>query len=199
MGSWKIIWNIIKPFLPWIICIIVILYAFGMTKSYIQQTHAKKAWKQNFEVKNIPGRQVQLTKEDLEDYYQKYVAIAKQIEIKSKQIEHIVTTDYYYVVDTIDPSVLPFKQYYEGEAEVGCFDFTFRDTKKSKETLENIKSIAVHDSLITYLYWKKKRTIDFKLFALSFGKKQYMAKTYSSCKGDTIQVQDNIKIVKKVE
>jgi hypothetical protein len=135
------------------------------------------------------SRELQLNRQDFKRIYSKEDSIAKLVGIKSKQIQQVIVNNYHYKDSTTN--YIPYR------------DTTRRDTMKFIAPLGCIKVegyttskgiVFTHkeynDILHTFLYKK----YDHKFLFFKWGK--YIdAKVYSECKGDTVAVEKNIKII----
>jgi len=152
----------------------------------------------NYEiVQKRSNRAQELTQQEFKEFYRRYDSIASILNIKTKNIQTVIVTDYRYkdttviqaqtVIDTIKHRIA-----FDVSEPSGCYNIL--GFVNSDSTVW-VNGISIHDKFEVFLYSEKDKWFwSFKKF---WQKPKNKAKIFSECKNDTIQVLENIKIIKK--
>ena len=184
-----------------IICIVLLLLFAYYYHNYKNEKQERKRIESNYDIlqSNDKSKQVDLTLDEFKKYYGKFDSIANELDIKSKYIKTIINNKYNITDTTIQTKLTVIDS-------IRNFEIKKFDIKKDCYTLtgqidwtnDKISTkLDVNDNITTFLYEKRvKKWWNFNGH-LPWGKKDFMAKTYSQCKKDTISVQNNIEIIKR--
>ncbi len=139
-------------------------------------------------------REQQLTKDELKKMYKKYDTLSNKLDIKLKNIERIVKIKYEFR----DSTVIKAKTIVDTVHEKLNFIATNKCYEISGFVQKNdvlINNVHVDDKLDLFIYKEKPKWM---LGLRKFWKRYtHTAKVYSECKGDTMYIEQNIKIIKK--
>lgn len=150
----------------------------------------KQRAKNNYEaILEDRAQQQELTLKELKQFYSEELDKLKQLGVKPSSVEHLVEISY-NVIDTLVYRDTLIKVYdtvlmsdvFKFEVETNC---NLISGYIQDDTI-NIDKIISQDSLLVALYQSKR--------CLFPKYRRYRAIVYSSCKGDTLQVVNNIKV-----
>ena len=152
----------------------------------------------NYEiVQKRSNRAQELTELEFKDFYKKYDSIANLLKIKSKNIQNVIVTLYRYkdstitkcitVIDTVNKKIS-----FSVSEPNGCYAIS---GFVSPDSVVWVNGVQINDKLEVFLYSEKDKW--FWKINKFWQYPKNKALIYSECKNDTIQVIDNIKIIKK--
>ena len=175
--------------------IFAILFCSLVTTSILMNRYRKIAERNedNYAVvvKDDRALQQKLTVSEFKEYYPELVETAKKYGIKPKNLEHVIETKYSYkdslrIIDTLVFHYDTVKQDFKADFRYADNCFTVAGTVYKNGSIE-ITDKGCHDNITTMLF--KTRKCIFKRW-------KYKAVVVSKCTGDTLEVKNNIKIVK---
>lgn len=132
-----------------------------------------------------------LTRKELKSYYEGIIDTLNSYGVRTRNVENIVRVSYKNIDTTVVREEVVYV--YDSNNEVLWGEFLFEDRCYTiggivyGDSVVELNRREYHDSIMIALY-KKRRF---------FRKPKYKAIAVSSCMGDTIQVIDNIKVVKR--
>lgn len=170
---------------------------------YVQKNVTLKAenvrLQSNYEiVQTRSNRAQELSQLEFKEFYRKYDSISSLLKIKTKTIEHAIVIEYRYkdttiikaktVIDTIKHHIA-----FDVSEPNGCYSLS---GFVSADSSVWVNGISINDELSVFVYNQKNKWF-FGLLDRFWEKPFASAKVFSECKGDTIKVIDNIKIINK--
>ena len=153
-------------------------------------------------IKSDQARQQQFTADQFKYYYHHIDSIANKIKIPTKSISDVIVSNYHYKDTTIvKADTTHIGQNIQFKAILACYEV--KGTIRPDITVL-LNSVALNDKLTTFLYKAPKMTKFSFVKQTSYDKhflgfnwmNHFTAKTYSECKHDTINVEENIHIIK---
>jgi hypothetical protein len=176
-----------------IIIMVCMSSLYGLFKLYNYEKEERKRFNDNYlAVTTDRARQQELTAKELKELYPRYDSLAKELNIKTKQITNIIETRYKFRDSVVTSTILKKDSISEKSfftLKEKCYTFS----GYIKQDSISFTNKEFKDNLTTFLYkdWKHKY-----LFGLIKTKPYYTAKVYSECMKDTVGVQNNIKLKK---
>jgi len=176
-----------------------VVYLWMVDRKNLAENVNRLEKNQNALIQN-QSEQIELTKREFVKLYHKEDSIAQKIGIKPNQVQQVIVNNYHYK----DTSIVQFPTIKIGDTikfikPVGCLKvegYVLRDSI----TFTNQR---FDDILHTFLYRNKRDTkisfgkniaYDHSFLFFKWNDRTINAKTYSECKGDTIKVENNLKI-----
>ncbi len=184
----------------YIIIGILVIALFFAIKAIIDLKKEVTRISDNFEIEMLKlNKELQLTKSELKTLYPSIDSLSKKLDIKLKNIEHIVQIEYRYYDTTITHS----KTVYDSINE----KLTFIAPRKCGQIEGYVQKRDVvitkdtyNDDFTLFLYKEKPRLLkigNFIDWRQPWRKYTHTAKFYSECKQDTINITRDIKMIKK--
>lgn len=182
----------------------ILIIAIGLSallfiaiRNNVKLREQKVVLQSNYEILQTKSSEAQiLTKKEFEKFYSKLDSLADVLDIKTKHIKQIITTEYRFhdstiiktktVIDTVKGRIN-----FEAIDPKGCYSVS---GYVSADSSVYINGLEMKDSLSIFVFrkykkwhhklvfWKDKSVTDVKIF--------------SACKNDTIKITNNI-IIKK--
>jgi hypothetical protein len=172
------------------ICLIAL---YSLFKLYQHEKEERKRYNNNMiALIENRNRQQALTVNELKILYPKYDSLAKALNIKTKFITDIITTQYRFKDSTITNTILKRDSISE-KAYFTLNEKCYNLSGFIKKDSISFTNKEFKDNLTTFLYkdWEKKY-----LWGLLKFKPYYTSKVYSECMQDTVSVINNIKVIK---
>lgn len=191
LPSLKSVWTFLTSKLGLVILSVLIIFLLVRSnQSYKKQVEVSK---KNFQaVLSDKDIQIQLSKTELAKFYPLYIEKAKELSIKSKDIQTIVETQYLYKDSIIHQDSIKYvylKDTVDKNVEFIAHKDCYTVYGEGKDTTTKINKIEFKDDLTTFIY----RAYDHKFLFFRWG--EYIrVKEYSDCLKDTVHISGNIRV-----